>query len=162
MAWINELLCLFRFAAFKALFYGLIYPEVNTGNWALESLRPIIHALPYNPWMDIPGRGTCKRSSAAVVQQSVLRWPANILQRKKSISGHWLGWLIWRSRHTAAQWSKKWEKGDCIGKKKLELKWEKAFSMVNRRFLHTALRNAACQQREAHQNKLLPFMSEFQ
>lgn len=77
-----------KFAAFKSLFYGLIYPEVNTVNWALESLRPIIHALSYNPGTDIPGRGTCRRSSAAVVQQSALRWPANILQRKKSISGH--------------------------------------------------------------------------
>lgn len=118
MAWINELLCLFKFAAFKSLFYGLIYPEVNTGNWALQLLRPIIHALPYNPGMDIPGRGTCKRSSAAVVQQSALRWPANILQRKKSISGHWLGWLIWRSRHTAAQWSKEMGKGRLHRKKK--------------------------------------------
>lgn len=44
------------------------------------------------------GRGVCKNSSPAVVQYSDLRWPASMLQRKKSISGHRLGWLILGSR----------------------------------------------------------------
>lgn len=44
----------------------------------------------------IPARGIFMSSSPTVAQHSALRCPASILQRKKSISGQWLGWLIWK------------------------------------------------------------------
>lgn len=42
----------------------------------------------------------------------------------------WLAYLE-KQTHGSTMVKKKWEKGDCIEKKKLELKWEKAFSMVS-------------------------------
>lgn len=59
----------------------------------------------YSHLVHVLGRGVCKNSSPAVVQHSDLRWPASKLQRKKSISGHRLGWIIWGSRGRT-EWSK--------------------------------------------------------
>lgn len=45
-----------------------------------------------------PGSGVFKSSSPSVVQHSALRCPASKLQKKKSISGHWVGWLSWKMK----------------------------------------------------------------
>ena len=46
----------------------------------------------------VPGIGVVRYWTPSVAQQSALRWPASILQRKKSISGHWDGWLSYGKR----------------------------------------------------------------
>lgn len=138
------------------LFYGLVYPEVTTESWSLQSLRPVIRTLRYNHATDIPGRGTCTRSSARVVQQSALRWPANILQKKKSISGNWLGWLIWRGRHIAAHGSRRES-----GQEKESRRWNgwrvctlTVHTQRSPLTMPSALKDAACQRREARKSNL--------
>lgn len=82
VAWIYELFWLF---ALKVQYFTFFY------RYRIKMLifsKQALHSV------HIPGRGACKRSSPVVVQHSALRWPASILQRKKSISGHRLGWLI--------------------------------------------------------------------
>lgn len=78
----------------------------NYGNYSWTHCYPNIVHLHL---VHVLGRGVCKNSSPAVVQHSDLRWPARMLQRKKSISGHRLGWLILGSRGRT-KWSKmaKW------------------------------------------------------